>query len=152
MAQAQTIKFGQMFMLMRDPDDSGGAFIAPCGFETLNMTINIESSTTNAPDCSDPDLAAWLQTDIVSQQMVLEGEGVLAHDAMQRWQDWWYNNGSQEREIRFFRDLDALEGGGYFQGFAVITAYAEQGQRGQRWRQSLTVTMNGKPTWTPVTP
>lgn len=152
MAQARSIKFGEMFILIRDPDDSGGAFEAPCGFESLTMTVNVETNTTNLPDCDDPDLPGWLASDVVSQQMTLEGEGVLDKAAMQKWQEWYFNNGGQEWDVRFFRDLSAVDGGGYFQGPAIISAYSEQGQRGQRWRNSVTITFNGKPTWTPAAP
>ena len=151
MAQAKSIKFGKAMLLLQE-QDTGGDFVAPCGFETLTLTVNVETNTTNVPDCEDPDLAAWLATDIVSQQMTLEGEGVLDTDAMQMWQDWWLDAGSQERQVRFFRDLTAPEGGGYFQAPAVITAYSESGQRGQRWRISVSLALNGKPAWTAVTP
>lgn len=152
MAQAKTIKFAQVMVLLQE-QDTAGAYVAPCGVEQLTMTVNIESNTTNVPDCNDPDLASWLETDIVSQQMTIEGEGVLDIDAMKEWQDWWHGSmAGVERNVRFFRDLTAPNGGGYFSGPAVLTAYAETGQRGQRWRNSFTITFNGKPGFTPVTP
>lgn len=152
MAQAKTIKFANVIVMLQD-QDTAAQYAAPCGVEQLTMTINIESNTTNVPDCDDPDLASWLETDIVSQQMTIEGEGVLDTDAMQVWQDWWHGaNSGQEINVRFFRDLLTANGGGYFQGPAVLTAYAETGQRGQRWRNSFTITFNGKPTFTPATP
>lgn len=152
MAQAKTIKFANVMVLLQETD-TAGAFVAPCGVEQLTMTVNIESNTTNVPDCDDPDLASWLETDIVSQQMTIEGEGVLDTDAMQVWQDWYLGALSGlERQVRFFRDLTAPNGGGYFQGPAVLTAYSETGQRGQRWRNSFTITFNGKPSFVAATP
>lgn len=154
MAQAKTITFGKVLLLLEEQDSSGGAgtYVAPCGVEQLTMTINVETNNTNIPDCDDPDLASWLATDVVSQQMTIEGEGVLDTDAMQMWQDWWYNDGASERNVRWYRNLTAPNGGGHFQGPAVLTAYSETGQRGQRWRQTFTLALNGKPTFTPATP
>lgn len=152
MAQAKTIKFANVLVLLQD-QDTGGLFTAPCGVEQLTMTINVETNTTNVPDCDDPDLASWLETDVVSQQMTIEGEGVLDTDAMQVWQDWYFGaNAGQEIRVRFFRDLTAPNGGGYFEGPAILSAYSETGQRGQRWRNSFTITFNGKPTFTPAAP
>lgn len=148
MAQAKTITFGKAVVLLQDLDESALAFFAPCAIETLSMTINVESNTTNIPDCSDADLVAWLTTDIVSMQMTIEGEGALDTDAMKEWQDWYHTENGLERQVRFFKNLTALNGGGYYQGPAVLTAYSESGQRGQRWRQSFTIAFNGKPTWT----
>ena len=152
MAQAKTIKFANVMVLLQE-QDTGAQFVAPCGVEQLTMTINVETNTTNVPDCDLPDLASWLETDVVSQQMTIEGEGVLDTDAMQVWQEWYHGaQAGTEINVRFFRDLTAPNGGGYFQGPAILSAYAETGQRGQRWRNSFTITFNGRPIWTPVTP
>lgn len=151
MAQARTIRFGEAYILLQE-QDTAAAFVAPCGFETLTMTVNVETNNTNVPDCEDPDLSAWLETDVVSKQMTLEGEGLLDKDAMQMWQDWWLNGGEEPRQVRFFRDVSSADGGGYFQAPAQITAYSETGSRGARWRVSVTLALNGKPVWTPATP
>lgn len=146
MAQAVTYRFGKAFILLGD-GASPEVFTAPCGFESLTMTLNIESNNVNIPDCDDPDLAAWLATDIVSQQMVLSGSGVVDKAALVTWQTWWFDDGNVEKNVRFFRDIGAATGGGHFQAPAIITAWEETGQRGNRWQFSTTVTMNGKPTF-----
>jgi len=147
MAQAKSIKFGKIMLLLGD-GATVEQFEAPCGFETLTLTVNIETNTTNVPDCNDPDLPAWLVSDEVSKQMQIAGEGVMDTDAMQVWQDWLMDGG--EKNVRWFKDLTAGEGGGYWQAPGVLTQYEEVGERGQRWRQNITVTLNGKPTWTPA--
>jgi len=147
MAQAKTMKFGAAMIMLGD-GASSETFAAPCGFTELTMTVNIESNTTNIPDCADPDFPAWLISDVVSKQMTLQGSGVLDTDAMQTWQDWWFGNES-EINVRWFRDLSSAEGGGYFEAPAILTSYEETGSRGQRWQVSVAIAMNGKPTFTP---
>lgn len=148
MALAKTIKFSKVIVLL-ESTTTPGTYSAPCGVESLTMTVNVETETTNVPDCANPDLASWLETDVVSQQMTIEGEGVLDGDAMQEWQKWWFGALSgQPRNVRFFRDLTAINGGGNFTGPAILTAYSESGQRGQRWRNSFTIAFSGKPTFT----
>ena len=160
MAQANAIKFGKCFILLGD-GASSEAFAAPCGIENLSLNITINSNSVSLPDCSDVDLASWLATDIVSKQMGFQFSGVLDTAAMQTWKDWWFDGGpgiynsvaagEDERNIRWYRDLTSGNGGGYFQAPAVLTAYAETGQRGQRWQNSGTIALNGKPTWTAAT-
>jgi hypothetical protein len=147
MALAKTLRFAEQVLLMGD----GGtpeAFTAPCGFTTLNLTVNIETSTTNIPDCEDPDLPSWLASDEVSKQMVLSGEGVLDTDAMQDWRDWLLEGG--EKNFRWRTSGTAGNGGGYWSAPGILSAYTEGGQRGQRWAQTIGITLNGKPTWTPA--
>lgn len=147
MALAKTLKFSQQSMLI---GDGGGpeTFEAPCGFTTLNLNVNIETNTTNVPDCDDPDLPSWLISDEVSKQMVLDGNGVLDTDAMQLWRDWLLDGG--EKNIRWMTDGTSGNGGGYFQAPGILTTYSEGGQRGQRWTQNIAITLNGKPTFVPA--
>lgn len=153
MAQAKTIKFGAQFLLISDMETPTPSFVAPCGFEQLSLTVNVQTNDTNVPDCEDPDLPAWLVSDIVSKQMRISGSGVLDTDAMRQiWQDWWLNGApADEIPVRWYRDLLSANGGGYFQAPAVLTSYSETGQRGQRWQVAVELALNGKPVWTPAT-
>ncbi|WP_266030422.1 phage tail tube protein [Brucella intermedia] len=146
MAQAKTLKFKDQILLLGDGATPTEAFAAPCGFTSLNMTVNIETNTTNVPDCEDPELPAWLESDEVSKQMVLGGSGVMDRDAMQVWRDWLMNGG--EKNVRWLTAGTAAEGGGYWSAPAILTQYEETGERGQRWQNNIQVTLNGKPTWT----
>lgn len=151
MAQAKTIRFGNCMILLGDGAEPE-VFTAPCGFSELTMTVNIETNTVNIPDCDDPDLPAWIATDVVSHQMTVQGSGVIDTDAMQMWQDWWFGSeAGAEKNVRWFRDLTGANGGGYFQGPATLTAYEETGSRGQRWQMSAAIAFNGKPTFNAAT-
>lgn len=145
MALAKTLRFAQQSLLLSD-GETPAVFSAPCGFTTLNLTVNIETNTTNVPDCEDPDLPAWLVSDEVSKQMVLGGNGVLDTDAMQTWRDWLLEGG--EKDVRWMTDGTAVNGGGYFQAPGILTTYEETGERGQRWQVNVGITLNGKPSFT----
>lgn len=153
MAQAKTIKFGDQLIMISDMATPTPNFVAPCGFEQLTLTVNVQTNDTNVPDCDDPDLPSWLQTDVVSKQMRVTGSGVLDTDAMREiWQDWWLNDSpASEIPVRWYRDLSAGAGGGYFQAPAILTSYSETGQRGQRWQVAVELAFNGKPSWVPAT-
>jgi len=153
MAQAQTVKFAKQMILLGN-NGSPEIFRAPCGFESLTMTINVAKNDTNIPDCSNPDAIAWLVSETVSKQMILSGEGLLEQLGLKDWQDWAIEgevggDEAEERNIRWFRDFS---GGnrGYLQVPAILSAYSEQGQRGNRWRRNIELTGNGKPTWVPL--
>lgn len=145
MAQAKTLRFGQQSILIGDGADPE-VFAAPCGFTSLTLTVNIETNTTNVPDCEDPELPAWLISDEVSKQMVVGGQGVLDTDAMQIWRDWLLEGG--ERNVRWSTDGSAANGGGYFEAPGILTTFEESGERGQRWNQNIAITLNGKPEFT----
>lgn len=145
MAQAKTLKFKDQ-LLMLGNGATPEVFEAPCGFTSLNLTVNIETATTNVPDCDDPDLPAWLESDEVSKQMVVGGSGVLDTDAMQMWRDWLMGGG--EKNVRWVTAGTAANGGGYWSAPGILTTYNETGERGQRWQIETQITLNGAPTWT----
>lgn len=152
MAAATTIRFGTQALLIEWTPDSG-TFTAPCGITSLTKTTNVETNTVNIPDCDDPDLASWLGVDEISRQIVLSFGGVLAQDiisglgisALGAWQAWDLAGGY--KNVRWYRNLQAANGGGYLWGPALLTAFEETGEAKQRFNMSGTVTFDGKPTW-----
>lgn len=148
MAQVKSLKFAEQVLMLGDGATPTELFAAPCGFESLTLTVNIETNTTNLPDCDDPDLPAWLVSDEVSKQMVIAGNGTLDTDSMQIWRDWLFAGG--EKNVRWVTSGTAANGGGYYSAPAILTTFEESGERGQRWQSSIAVTLNGKPVWTPA--
>lgn len=146
MAQAKTITFGKQMMLLGDGATPTEVFAAPCGFDSLTMTINIETSDSNVLDCADPDLPAWLISDEVSKQMTLQGSGILDISAQKIWREWSTEGG--EKNVRWVKNTTSAEGGGHYQAPAILSSYEEQGERGQRWKISVGLKLQGKPVWT----
>lgn len=148
MAQVKSLRFAEQVLMIGDGTTPTELFAAPCGFESLTLTVNIETNTTNLPDCDDPDLPAWLVSDEVSKQMVIAGNGTLDTDSMQLWREWLFAGG--EKNVRWVTSGTAANGGGYYSAPAILTTFEESGERGQRWQSSIAVTLNGKPVWTPA--
>lgn len=148
MAQAVSIKFGLIALMLGDGATPTEVFAAPCGVTSLTITTNVETNTTNLPDCDDPDRASWLAIDEISRQKQVSGSGVLDRGAAEVWRAWDLAGGP--KNVRVYTNLSAGAGGGHYAGPALLTAYEETGERGQRWQNSFTVTFDGKPTWVPA--
>ncbi|MBN7763394.1 hypothetical protein JYP52_19810 [Nitratireductor aquibiodomus] len=144
MAQAKTIRFAGQLLMLGDGAEPE-VFAAPCGFTSLNLTVNIETNSTNVPDCLDPDLPAWLESDEVSKQMTVGGSGVIDRDAIQVWRAWLMDGG--EKNVRWMTAGTAAEGGGHWEAPGILSTYEETGERGQRWQLNIGITLNGAPTW-----
>lgn len=148
MALANTVRFGQQQLLIGD-GATPEVFAAPCGITSLTKTTNVETNTVNIPDCDDPDLASWLGIDEVSRQIQMSFGGVLDTSALVAvWQDWDMDGGY--KNVRWYRDLTAPNGGGYLQGPALFTAFEEAGEARGRYAISGTIIFDGKPVWTAV--
>ncbi|MGI3128627.1 phage tail tube protein [Nitratireductor sp. PBL-C9] len=145
MAQAKTIRFAGQLLMLGDGATPTEVFAAPCGFTSLNLTVNIETNSTNVPDCLDPDLPAWLESDEVSKQMTVGGSGVIDRDAIQVWRAWLMDGG--EKNVRWMTAGTAAEGGGHWEAPGILSTYEETGERGQRWQLNIGITLNGAPTW-----
>ena len=148
MAQAKSLKFADQIVMLGDGATPTELFAAPCGTTELTLDVNIETNTTNVPDCTDPDLPAWLVSDEVSKQMVITLSGTLDRDAKIMWEEWLMEGG--EKNVRWVTTGTAAEGGGYYQAPGILSQFQYQGQRGQRWQFNIGITLNGKPAHTPA--
>jgi hypothetical protein len=147
MASASTLRFGDAALLI----GNGGTpetFSAPCGLTSLTRTVNVETATTNVPDCDDPDLSSWLEIDEISKQMVISGSGVVAKQSWPMWRAWELDGGY--KNVRFLFDIANADGGGYYSGRALLTTMEQTGERGNKWTVNIAVTFDGKPTWVPA--
>jgi hypothetical protein len=144
-AQAKTLRFAQQSLLLGNGATPTEIFSAPCGFTSLGLTVDIQTNTTNVPDCADPDLPSWLVSDEVSKQMKLTGDGVLDTDALATWRTWLMAGG--EKNVWFTAGTGA-NAGGYWQAPGILDKFEESGARGERWSLSIGITLNGKPTFT----
>lgn len=147
MALAQVIRFGQAYPLW-EVEPGSGIFEPFCGMTSLNLTVNIETNSTNVPDCDDPDLPAWLVSDEVSKQMQIGGNGVADQNVLAELTDWLLNGG--ERTFRWFRSAEAGPAAGYFEAPGILSNYEESGERGQPWNLAVTILLNGRPEWVPA--
>lgn len=145
MATVKSFKYANTSILLGDGGTPTETFTALCGFEEMSMTLNVESNTEAIWDCLDPDGMAWGVTNIDSQQITLAGNGLLDTDAMKLWQAWWYTDAGKEKNIRWYRNLTLANGGGWFQGPAILTSYEETGQRQRNWRAAIGISFNGQP-------
>jgi len=143
MALAKVIQFGEQLLLWGDGADPE-EFTPLCGFTNLELTVNIETNSTNVPDCDDPSLPAWLVSSEVSKQMQLGGNGVIDSDALAEFNEWLLTGG--EKNFRWLTNSVANpEANGYWAAPGIMSAYGQTGERGQLWNQSTTILLNGRP-------
>jgi hypothetical protein len=147
MAQGTPVYFSNGVLMI-----SNGAGVpvyeAWCGITQLTKTTNKETGTVNMPDCDDPDLPGWLLIYLISNQMAITGAGTVATESLPDWDAWDRVGGY--KDVRWYRDLTAIQGGGYYEGPALLTAWEESADIRAPYTFSFGVTFNGKPTWYPA--
>lgn len=88
MAQATTVRGGKVRILL----GSGTApivYAAPCGFTNRSITFTKGLEESNVPDCDDPDKIDWIGRDATSLSISVSGEGVLAYESTDTWDEAW---------------------------------------------------------------
>lgn len=86
MAQATVISYA-MFRIKLGDGNSPEVFTAPCGLNTraLNRLKNLNE--VDIPDCTDEDAPASVGREVKSIDWNISGEGVLAAESVQVWED-----------------------------------------------------------------
>lgn len=86
MAQATTIRGGRVRILL-GAGTSPIVYTAPCGFTSRSITFNKGLEEVNIPDCDNPDLVDWIGRDATSLSITVSGEGVLAFESTDAWDE-----------------------------------------------------------------
>lgn len=88
MAQATTIRGGKVRILLGS-GTSPIVYAAPCGFTNRSITFTKGLEESNVPDCDDPDKIDWIGRDATSLSISVSGEGVLAFESTDTWDEAW---------------------------------------------------------------
>lgn len=88
MAQATTVRGGKVRILLGS-GTSPINYTAPCGFTSRSITFTKGLEESNVPDCDDPDKIDWIGRDATSLSITVSGEGVLAFESTDTWDEAW---------------------------------------------------------------
>ena len=144
MALATSIKFGTQAIRISD-GASSPTFAAPCGLTQIGKSSSANTNETIIPYCDDPDKAERL-LDEISRSKTLNFSGILSVENLAVWQAW--DDAGGPRDVQWFRDLTALNGGGYYQGSSILASFEETGDMGGRYQISGTIEISGAFPWT----
>ncbi|MDR3512627.1 MAG: phage tail tube protein [Caulobacteraceae bacterium] len=148
MAKPTTLPFSSFQVLLGD-GATPETFSAPCGFTKRSLKLSSQTSDTIVPDCDDPTIAAWTERNVSSLSGQVSGNGVTAMGSLSTWRAWFLSG--QTKNIRILFNLPGAQGGGYFQGGAVLTDWSHDADiksEGGRTQQSVTLDNDGLWAWT----
>lgn len=117
-------------------------FTAYC---TINAARNIKGTATtndfNIPDCSDPDLLAWVVREKVSLSYTVSGAGILNTPDIQDFADWLALATSKNCQIVV--DVPSADGGVIFEGAFHLTDFEITGDRGSKMEANISLASDG---------
>lgn len=129
MAQATAITFSKVRILLGD-GASPETFGAPCGFNARALNRSKNTTEVDIPDCADEDAPAWVGRDVRSLTWGVTGEGVLAEESVQDWEDFFAS--SAPRNVRVELEFPGSVGTLTYNGAAHLTTYNVGANRGER--------------------
>jgi hypothetical protein len=148
MAKPRTLSFGK-FTISISGGDSPDNWIAPCGFTQKALSIDSETSDFNLVDCDSPEAPAWVTRAVTALSASVTGQGVMAMASLATWRNWALSG--LEKNIRVTIDDTLANGGGYWQGPAILQTLGNSvalGSDGNKTQQSVSMVSSGEWTWT----
>lgn len=91
MALATTVKSGRLRVLLGNSANPI-VYTAPCALTEKSWTLAKEVTESQVFDCDDPDAGAWVEGDILSRQIRINGGGLLATESLPTWLDAWHSD------------------------------------------------------------
>ena len=148
MAQPSVSTFGKFIVLLGD-GATPEVFTAPCGFTDRSLELKANTSTTQVPDCDNPDAPAWEDKDVQTLSASITGQGVMALEALPIWRGWLFS--AEAKNVRVKLDLPAGKNPGYYQGAAILTSLKHDSNIGEKVKLSVSIENTGAWSWVSAT-
>lgn len=143
MAQPTVIPGTKLLILVGD-GGSPEVFAQPCGLTTNGIDFAASTNSTLIPDCDDPEAPAWEAKDINALSATVSGNGVMAVESFDVWNDWFQAVEGRNCQIKL--DSDDL---GHWAGKFILTGLRYGGQRGQKVTLDVSLANTGAVVWVP---
>lgn len=148
MVKPTTIKGSLVAIYLEDPA-TPGTYVKPCGLNNHELQFTKNLQEVNVPDCDDPDLAQWVERDVQSLDFSGTGEGVLAVEAIEAWNDYFISTDPINARV-FVGAIDDDVNGYFWAGQLHINQFNITGNAGSRAQVNIGVASHGELVLTPV--
>lgn len=147
MAKPTTASWSKFLVLVGD-GAGPEVFTAPCALTAKGLDISADTSDSNVPDCSDPDLPSWVERVVRGLSGTISGSGRLAlGTASSMWRAWALNGSAKNVRIKI--DVPLANDGGYFAGSFLLTRFRLTGNESDgKIGVDVTLVSDGPLTWT----
>lgn len=142
-----TSTFGQYLITI--DDGSGTNQVAPCGFLKKSVKFDASTSETIVPDCTNPDLAAFVERNVVSLSVSVDGSGVLAMENTGLWAGFYF--GAVSRPCVINLNVAGSLGGFTVTGNFILSSWSHDASKKDeagRTQQAVTLMSDGLLTYT----
>lgn len=140
MAQATVIGYSKFRILLGD-GASPEVFTAPCGLNTRSLDRTKELNEVDIPDCDDEDAPAYVGREVKSLDWSIGGEGLLAAEAVEMWEE--YYDSTVSKNVRIEQEFPSPVGTIIKQGRAHLSTFTVTGERGSKVAVSIELVGDG---------
>lgn len=145
MAQAKTVK-GTKLLIMIGDGETPESFVHTCSVSAArSFQLQAQTNDVNVPDCDDPELMAWVESEKISLQATLQGAGVVNSPDIKTLQA--LVTQSDPVNCRVVVDVAGADGGGYWEGAFLFTDFTISGDRGQKADLNFSAKSSGAVEW-----
>lgn len=121
---------------------SSGSYAHFCSVNaSRGITFTADTNDQLVPDCSDPDLIAWMQSEKVSLSVAVEGSGMLNTPDIDDFFNWLTDDAT--RSCKIIVDVAGANGGQIFTGAFHLVTFQITGDRGGKQEVSISLKSSG---------
>lgn len=141
MALAKTAKGTQLLIKIGDGADPE-VFAHSC---TINaergIQFSAETNDVSVPDCTDPELLAWVEREKRSLSATINGAGVLNGPDADAYFDWLAD--ADPKNVKVVLNIPGADGGVIFSGAFHLTQFELSGTRGEKVNCTIRLESDG---------
>jgi hypothetical protein len=137
---------GLLILLKKGDGASPEEFTAFCSISAKTINFDGQENTSEALNCDDPSAIAWLESEMQSKRVLIEGNGTLNAADFDEFYDWW--DGGESANCQVVIDVAAAAGGRILEGGFKLPKFSLTGNKGEKAQVSISLGSDGPVTKT----
>lgn len=141
MTAPTTIRGSRLLIKIGDGADPE-VFTHPCSINAeRGIEFSAEMTTTNVPDCDDPEAAQWTGREKKGKSATITGQGVLNASDQDLYFEWF--DSEDTKNVKVADTISGASGGRIYTGAFHLTRFRKTGTVGDKVQVEITLESDG---------
>lgn len=132
---------GLKLLLKKGDGASPEQFTAFCSITAKSLSFEGQENTFDIPDCDDPEALAWMEAEMQSKRVTVQGSGTLNTPDFDEFYEWW--DSGEPANCQLVIDVSAANGGRILSGAFLLPRFELTGNRGEKMNVSINLGSTG---------
>jgi hypothetical protein len=131
----------KLLLKIGDGVEGAEAFTAYCSISAKSISFDGTEATSETPNCPVDDAISWIESEMQSKRVTIEGSGKLNTPDFDKFYDWW--DAGESKNCQVVLDVVAADGGRILTGAFKMPKFSLVGNKGEKCEVTISIASDG---------